>query len=70
MSGYSVASLKAGIEAAKKNIQTFEDAISKERSTIQEYYDMIDVIERKKREAAAREQMKQRIEVVAEEDDG
>ena len=47
MSGYSIESLERGIEACKKNIKTFEDAIDKERDTIKEYRQMIDVIEEK-----------------------
>jgi len=47
MTGYSVASMEAGIEAAKKNIGVFEDAITKERNTISDYYGMIDTIRRK-----------------------
>lgn len=49
--GYSVESLERGIEAAKKNIETFETAIDKERETIREYRFMIDTILRKKSEA-------------------
>ena len=44
MTGFSVESLENGIEAAKKNIGIFEDAITKERATISEYYDMISTI--------------------------
>jgi hypothetical protein len=44
---YSVEGLERGIEACKKNIKTFEDAIDKERATIKEYRKMIDVIETK-----------------------
>lgn len=51
MTGYSVESLEAGIEAAKKNIKVFEDASDKERSTITEYRDMIETIQRKERES-------------------
>lgn len=50
MTGYSIESLKRGIEAAKKNMKTFEDAIQKERDTIKEYYFMIDTVEQKERE--------------------
>ena len=50
---YNIESLEKGIEAAKKNIKTFEEAIEKERNTIEEYYVMIEVIERKQREAKA-----------------
>ena len=52
MAGYNVDSLEAGIEASKKNIGVFEDAITKERDTISEYYGMIDTI-RKKADMAA-----------------
>lgn len=51
MSGFSVESLTNGIAAAKKNIKTFEDAIAKERATIEEYHGMIKTVERKEREA-------------------
>lgn len=47
MTGYSVESLEAGIESAKKNISVFEDAINKERDTITEYQDLILTTERK-----------------------
>ena len=46
---YNVDSLRSGIEACKTNIKVFEEAINKERGTINEYYDMIEVIEEKKR---------------------
>ncbi len=62
--GFSVESLERGIESCKKNIQTFEDAIDKERNTIKEYRQMIETIERKEREAKVREEMSSRIEVV------
>lgn len=51
MANYSTESLKAGIESCKKNITVFEEAITKERATITEYYEMISVIERKERES-------------------
>ena len=47
MTGYSVESLENGIVATKKNIGIFEDAITKERNTITEYYGMIATIQRK-----------------------
>jgi len=47
MSGFSTESLINGIEACKKNIKTFEDAIERERATIKEYRDMIEVVENK-----------------------
>ena len=40
-----------GIEACKNNIKIFEEAIEKERAQIKEYYRMIEVVERKQREA-------------------
>jgi hypothetical protein len=46
-----VDALKRGIESCKKNIETFEEAIEKERQTIKDYHNMIDVLERKEREA-------------------
>ena len=46
---YSVESLERGIEQCKKNIKIFEEAIDKERDTIKEYRNMIDVIENKER---------------------
>jgi hypothetical protein len=68
MGGFSVESLDNGIEASKKNILVFEDAIDKERNTIKEYREMIDTIERKKREAKIREEMSSRVEVVRDSD--
>ncbi len=68
MSGFSVESLERGIESCKKNIQTFEDAIDKERNTIKEYRDMMETIERKEREAKIREEMSSHIEVVRDDD--
>jgi len=62
--GYSTESLENGIESCKKNIQTFEDAIDKERNTIKEYRDMIETVQRKEREEKVREEMSSRIEVV------
>lgn len=50
MSGYSIESLERGIEKCKQNIQIFEDAIKKERTTITEYRAMIDVALRKAKE--------------------
>ena len=54
---YDIQALKAGIEKCKVNIQTFEDAIERERRTITEYRIMIDAI---------REQEKKKIEIKAE----
>jgi len=64
MGGFSVESLENGIESCKKNIQTFEDAIDKERNTIKEYREMIDTVERKEREAKIRKEMSSQVEVV------
>lgn len=61
---YSVESLENGIEACKKNIKTFEDAIEKERNTIKEYHEMIDTVQRKEREAKIRDEIMSRVEVV------
>jgi hypothetical protein len=48
---YNTDSLRAGMEKCKVNIKTFEDAIQKERDTINEYYDMIEVIKKQERES-------------------
>jgi len=45
---YNIDSLRHGIESAKKNIATFEDAIIKEKETIKEYRFMIKHLEDKK----------------------
>lgn len=57
---FSVESLELGIEKCKVNIQTFEDAIQKERDTIQEYHGMIDTLREQNRRE---EDLKSRIEV-------
>ena len=54
---YSTESLTNGIEACKKNIETFETAIQKERDTITEYYAMIDTIQDLERKAKAKKQI-------------
>lgn len=54
---YNKDSLINGIEACKKNIQTFEDAIQKERDTIKEYYAMIDTIDELERSAKVKKQI-------------
>ena len=56
-------SLMRGIEQCKKNIKTFEEAIEKERNTIQEYYDMIE--QNREREAFEKEKAAH-IEIVRE----
>lgn len=51
MPDYSVDNLRHGIKQAKKNIQTFEDAIDKENATIKEFKWMIEQVERKEGES-------------------
>ena len=46
---YGIDALKRGIEAAQKNIATFEDAIQREKNTINEYRGYITIINEKKR---------------------
>jgi hypothetical protein len=53
---YSIEGLEHGIENCKKNIVTFEEAIKKERETIDEYYRMIDVLKEKERAKKALEE--------------
>jgi len=50
---YSIEGLENGIKNCKKNIQTFEKAIDKERAQIDGYRDMIEVLKDKKREKEA-----------------
>lgn len=69
MTDYSVESLENGIVACNKNIKTFEEAIVKERETIKEYYDMIDVVKRKERESKIRDEMMSRVQVEVVRDD-
>ena len=47
MPDYTADGLKRGIEQAKKNIKTFEDAIEKEEEQIKQFKWMIKEIERK-----------------------
>lgn len=44
---YDINSLKLGIEACKKNIVTFEEAIKKEQQTIADYKIMMNEIQKK-----------------------
>jgi ribosomal protein S20 len=46
---YNPAALKAGIEKCKENIKTFEEAIQRERDTINEYYELIEKVQEKER---------------------
>lgn len=48
---YNADALEKGIEACRKNIKTFEEAIEKEYATIKEYRRMKEVIERKQMQA-------------------
>lgn len=48
---FSTESLTNGIEACKKNILTFEEAIQKERDTIKEYFVMIEAVQESERKA-------------------
>ena len=48
---YSIDGLQAGIGNCRKNIQVFEDAIRKEKETIQQYEFMISQLVRKDKEA-------------------
>ena len=47
MPNFSVDNLRHGIQQARKNIKTFEDAIDKENETIKQFKFMIETIERK-----------------------
>jgi len=52
--GYSVESLIHAIEKANQNIKTFNEAIKKEEAMIEEFKTMINVIQRKEKEANAK----------------
>ena len=58
---HSIEGLERGIEHCKKNIETFEDAIQKERNTIDEYYRMIDALKEKERVQKALKQVEESI---------
>jgi len=45
---YDIESLERSIEAAKRNIVTFEAAIQREKDTINEYQGYIDILNEKK----------------------
>lgn len=47
---YDPDALERGIAKCRVNIQTFEDAIERERQTMKDYREMIDSIERRERE--------------------
>jgi len=61
---YDIDGLKHGIEQARKNIETFKEAIRKEKETIESYENMILHLERKKELA----EMKDRLEAGADTD--
>jgi len=46
---YDIDALRRGIEAAERNIATFEDAIQREKNTINEYRGYITIINEKKK---------------------
>lgn len=46
---YDVDALERGIEAARRNIATFEAAIQREKDTINEYQGYITILNEKKR---------------------
>ena len=46
---YNSDALYRGIDQAKANIKTFEEAIEKERETIKQYYAMIDENDKRER---------------------
>ena len=58
MPNYNIDSLRNGIEGCKRNIQVFEDAIRKEKETIQEYSFYISEILKKAK--AAKEEAKEK----------
>lgn len=62
MPEYNVDGLKAGIDNCRKNIQVLEDAIRKEKETIQEYRFYITQILRKQKEAKKREKAEEKAE--------
>jgi hypothetical protein len=53
MPEYSIENLKHGIKQAEKNIETFEEAIRKERETIGQFKWMIEQAARKEKEREA-----------------
>jgi hypothetical protein len=56
MPKYNKDSLRNGIENCRKNIQIFEDAIRKEKQTIQEYSFYISEILKKEKEVREQEE--------------
>ncbi|NIT03766.1 hypothetical protein GTO10_02420 [Candidatus Saccharibacteria bacterium] len=47
---YDTDALMRGIEAAKRNIATFEEAIQREKNTIDEYRGYINILRQKKKD--------------------
>lgn len=62
MPDYNKDSLRAGIQNCRKNIQVFEDAIRKEKETIQEYNFYISEILRKEKEQRPQEEAEKQQE--------
>lgn len=52
---YTVKGLREGITNCKRNIQTLEEAISKEKNTIKDYRHMIKSIEKAEKDKAEAE---------------
>lgn len=57
---YSIDGLQVGIENCRKNIQVFEDAIRKEKETIQQYNFYISQLVKKKKEQRLAEEAKEK----------
>jgi len=51
---YDIDALRRGIEAAERNIATFEDAIQREKNTINEYRGYITIINENKNDEEKR----------------
>jgi len=58
---HSIEGLERGIEHAKENIKTFEEAIKQERATISKFYEMIDTLKQKEREAEAARRLEEQV---------
>lgn len=58
---HSIEGLERGIKHAKENIKTFEEAIEKERETISNFYEMIDALKQKEREAEAAKRLEEQV---------
>ena len=60
---YNNDALLNGIEKCKENIKVFEDAIQKERDTIQEYHTMMEAIDKNARIQKKQKELASRIEI-------